>query len=76
MARRKLLTVSEAAYILNVSSRRVRRMIHDGSFKVTRTNPLRIPVEEIRAMIEDVDMWTSPGEEMLDDKARELGYDR
>ena len=72
MARRKLLTVNEAAYVLNISGRQVRNMIHDGRFSVTRVTPIRIPVAEVRAMAEDVDLWTSPAEEALDQKAGEL----
>jgi len=70
--KRKLLTVNEAAYVLNVSSRLVRNMIHEGRFNVTRITPIRIPVAEVRAMAEDVDMWTSPAEELLDEKAGQL----
>lgn len=72
LSRRKLLTVSEVAHVLNVSIRRVRNMIHEGRFSVTRVTPIRIPVAEVRAMAEDVDLWTSPSEEALDEKAREL----
>jgi excisionase family DNA binding protein len=74
LAKRKLLTVNEAAYVLNVSPRQIRNMIHEGRFQVTRNTPMRIPVAEVRASAEDVDMWTSAAEERLDDKARGLGY--
>ena len=69
MAKRKLLTVNEAAYILNISARQVRRMIYEGRFPVTRDTPTRIPVAEVRAASEDVDLWTSPAEEGLDERA-------
>lgn len=74
MARRKLLTANEIAYILNVSPRQVRNMIHEGRFQVTKLAPMRVPVAEVRAMVEDVDLWTSASEERLDERARELGY--
>lgn len=66
------MTVSEAAYVLNVSPRQVRSMIHEGRFQVTRDSPMRIPVAEVRAMSEDVDLWTSASEERLDEKAEDL----
>lgn len=67
---RKLLTVNEVAYILNVSARCVRGMIYEGRFRATKDKPLRIPVEDIRAEVKNVDLWTSPSEEVLDEKAR------
>ncbi len=72
LAKRKLLTVVEAAYILNISPRQVRNMIHDGRFSVTKDHPMRVPVEEIRAAVLGVDLWTSEGEISLDEKARSL----
>lgn len=75
LARRKLLKITEAAYILNISGRQVRDMIHDGRLSATKDKPLRIPVEEVRAMVRDVDLWTSPGEQLLDEKARSLNND-
>ncbi len=72
MAKRKLLTVNETAYVLNISSRQVRRMIYEGRFQVTRDTPARIPVAEVRAASEDVDLWVSPSEEMLDERAARL----
>jgi excisionase family DNA binding protein len=72
LANRKLLTVNEVAYVLNVSPRTVRYMIRDGRFQVTRDNPLRVPVAEVRAMVADVGLWTCAAEERLDAKALEL----
>lgn len=72
LSRRKLLSVNEAAYVLNVSIRRMRNMIHEGRFRITKTTPYRIPADEIRAHLNNVELWTSPAEEMLDEKAREL----
>jgi excisionase family DNA binding protein len=73
LAKRKLLTPNEAAYVLNVSSRQVRKMIHEGRLRVTKLAPLRVPVAEIKAMLADVGLWTPESEERLDDKARNLG---
>lgn len=72
LANRKLLRIDEAAYILNISARQVRSMVYEGRLSATRDKPLRIPVEEIRAMVLDVDLWTSPAEQLLDAKARSL----
>lgn len=76
MARRKLLTVTEAAYILNVSPRRVRSLIYEGRFNVTKDAPVRIPVAEVKAMAENVDLWTAPSEGHLDEKALELNREQ
>lgn len=76
MARRKLLTVKETAYVLNVSPRRVRSLIYEGCFNVTQIAPIRIPVAEVKAMAENVDLWTSPSEDKLDEKAWELTRER
>jgi len=72
LAKRKLLKIDEAAYVLNVSARQVRSMVHEGRLSVTRDAPQRIPVEEVRAMIRDVDLWTSPAELLLDEKAKTM----
>lgn len=76
LTRRKLLTVTETAYILNISPRRVRSLIYEGRFNVTKEAPTRIPVAEVKAMAENVDLWVSPSEEKLDEKALELNDER
>ena len=72
MSKRKLLTVNEVAYILNISPRQVRHMIQDGRLKVTKCSPQRVPVQDIKIMVEDVGLWTSASEERMDQKALEL----
>ena len=76
MSKRKLLTVAEAAYILNVSPRQIRNLIYEGRFNVTKDSPLRIPVAEIKAMAEDVDIYVSPSEELLDKKVKDMEFGR
>lgn len=60
----------EKCFDLNVSARCVRGMIYEERFRSTKDKPLRIPVEDIRAEVKNVDLWTSQSEEMLDEKAR------
>ena len=76
LSRRKLLQVREAAYILNVSTGLVRNMISCGQLPHVPGTPIRIPTEAIRRMVEDCDIWESPEEQRLDQKALELGLDR
>ena len=45
---RKLLKVNEAAFVLNLTGRKIRYLIHDGVFRCSRTGPLRIPVADVK----------------------------
>ena len=72
LSKRKLLLVNEVAYVLNISPRQVRRLIHLSRLKATRDQPLRVPVEEIKALVGEVGLWTPESEAALDRKAREL----
>jgi len=76
LSRRKLLQIREAAYILNISTRLVRNMISSGQLPHVPGTPIRIPTEAIRRLVEDCDIWESPEERRLDQKALELGLDR
>ena len=76
LSRRKLLQIREAAYILNVSTRLVRHMISRGELPCVPGTPIRIPTEAVRRLVEDCDIWESPEERRLDQKALGLGLDR
>jgi len=77
LAKRKLLKVKEAAYVLNVSPRMVRLWIERGEIAVTKEFPRRIPVEEVKKRLVDVDFWEpgddDPDGDKLDRKALSLG---
>ena len=74
--RRKLLTVKEAAYVLNVCTRQIRHFVSDGELPRAPGTPLRIPTVAVKRLLDDCDVWESPAEKRLDQKAIELGLDR
>ena len=76
LAKRKLLNVNEVAYILNISGRQVRNLIHQGVLLCTRCYPLRIPVEDVKKLLADVGFWESKAESELDKKAIQLDNER
>ena len=76
MSRRKLLSVREAAYVLNVCPRQIRNMVSDGKLPRAADAPLRIPTEAVKQLLDDCDVWESPDDKRLDQKALELGLDR
>lgn len=55
LARRNLLTVKQAAYCLNVSERTVYNLVAEGKLVRLKENPVRIRVDEVRAMCRDFD---------------------
>jgi len=69
LSKRKLLQIHEVAYVLNVSNRHVRRMIQSGRLLATKDKPLRVLVDEVRAKLNDVDVWTPDSELELDERA-------
>lgn len=72
LSKRKLLQVHEVAYVLNVSTRHVHRMIQHGRLLATKKRPARVPVEEVRAALNEVDLWTPESEPPLDEVALAL----
>lgn len=72
LERKLLLTVPETAYVLNVSPRQVRYLIHDGRLSVTLDHPMRVPVSEVAEMVRKTGLWASETERRLDDRAGEL----
>lgn len=55
MARRNLLTVKQAAYCLNVSERQVYNYIAEGKLIRLKETPVRVRVDEVRALCTDFD---------------------
>lgn len=53
--RRKLLLVQESAYCLNVSERTIYAWIAEGILRVTKRRPYRIPVEDVAALMNELD---------------------
>lgn len=76
MSKRKFLTMTEVAYVLNISVRQARNMMYEGRFRVTKDRPQRVPVGDIEALLKDVDIWTSEAEERLDEKVKTMGHGR
>jgi len=72
LAKRKRLSVKEAAYVLNISPRHIRTLISRGVLPCSRMIPRRMPVEEIKKLLDDVDFWESASESELDGKAIRL----
>lgn len=48
---RLLLTIEDAAFMLNCTKRDVENFIHEGSLEIFTGPPLRIPVDAVRALI-------------------------
>jgi len=72
LAKRLLLTVNETAYVLNISPRQIRNLIHTGQLRSTQDLPRRVPVEDVRAMLAQVDLFVPDSELALDEKARAM----
>ena len=72
LAKRKRLSVNEVAYILNVSPRHVRELIHKGVLPRSSLAPIRVPADEVKKLLQDIDFWEAAGEAELDGKAAEL----
>lgn len=55
LERRKLLLVQESAYCLNVSERLIYLWIAEGTLRATKRRPYRIPVEDVAALMNEID---------------------
>ena len=51
--KRSLLLVPEASYCLNVKERTIYAWIYEGVLRVTKRRPRRIPVEDVRALMNE-----------------------
>ena len=55
LARYDILTVRQAAYVLNVSERRVYDYIAEGKLIKLKDTPVRVRADEVRALRKDFD---------------------
>lgn len=55
LSRRNLLTVKQAAYCLNISERQVYDLIAEGKLVRLKDAPVRVRVDEVRALCTDFD---------------------